>query len=165
MNGSVFEGIPRCARAAYRAITGAEDGDSADSLLDGADAVITTPVNMQHDICRRHQDDSILGDPHPLYNLGQSAVLSYTGSTDYGALVLAFGEYCRWVFNSRSRKFWSLFLATRHLPQDDQRNILALVRKLFNAKQIGNRHWCADKRAARYLLGTKPFWPIHTLVI
>lgn len=159
VNGSVFEGIPRCARIANRAIAGA---DSADCLLDDAHAVITTPVNIQHDICRRHQDDSILGDPLPLRNLGQSAVLSYTGSTDYGALVLAFGEYCRWVLNSRSRKFWSLFLATRHLPQDDQRNILALVRKLFNAKQIGNRNWSADKRAVRYLLGRKPFWPLTT---
>jgi len=82
----------------------------------------------------------------------------YTGSTNYGALVSAFREYCKWVLGSRSQKFWSLYLATRHIAQDDQRHILELVRKLFNVKQI----WCADKRAVRYLLASKPFWPLVT---
>ena len=69
-------------------------------------------------------------------------------------------EFCKWVLKSRSRKFWSLYLATRHLPQDDQRNILELVRKVFQAG-TGAR-WCVDKRAVRNLLKSKPFWPLAT---
>ena len=153
-NGSAVDGIPRCARIVQRAIAGGEH--------DGADAVITTPVDLQHDICRRHQNESILGEPHPLQNLGGLSILGYTGSVNYGALVLAFREYCRWLLQSRSQKFWSLFLATRHLSQDDQRHILEIVRKLFKIKQIGNHHWCADKRAVRYLMSTKPFFPLVT---
>ena len=160
VNGSMFEGIPRCTRIRQRA----NAGDAGGTVFDGAapDAVITTPVDLQHEICRRHQDDSILGDPHPLHNLGASGGVNYTGSVDYGAVVLAFHKYCRWAFNSRSRKFWLLYLATRHLPQDDQRQILELVRKVFAVKQVSNRHWCTDKRAVRYLLATKPFWPLVT---
>ena len=155
MAASVFQGIPRCARIIERTVAGGDDDDASD-----ADAVITTPVDLQHEICRRHQDDSILSDPHPLNNVGTLSVLVYTGSVNYGALVLALRNYCEWVLKSRSRKFWSLYLATRHLPQDDQRQILELVRNLF---QTGSgAHWCADKRAVRYLLTRKPFWPLVT---
>ena len=164
VNGSVFEGIPRCARKIEHAIGDADAviTTPSDTVLDDADAVITTPVDLHHEICRRHQDDSILGDPHPLHNLGASAGVSYTGSVNYGALVSAMHNYCQWVLNSRSRKFWLLYLATRHLPQDDQRQILQLVSKHFVKKQVNNRHWCADKRAVRYLLASKPFWPLAT---
>ena len=163
VNGSVFEGIPRCARIRQRAIAGDTGGAIPDADSAHADsAVITSPVDLQHEICRRHQDDCILGEPHPLHNLGASAVVAYTGSHDYGALVLALHEYCGWILKSRSRKFWLLYLATRHLPQDDQRQMLELVRKLFVTKQISNRHWCTDKRAVRYLIATKPFWPLVT---
>ena len=161
-NGSSFEGIPRCARIVKCAIAGGDQDNYSDNSLDGTDAVIATPVDLQHDICRRHQNESTLGEPYPLENLGVSSVLSYTGSVNYGALVLAFRKYCRWLLKSRSQKFWSLYLATRHLPQNDQRNILEMVRKLFKVKQIGNKHWCADKRAVRYLMTTKPFWPLVT---
>ena len=161
MNGSVFQGIPRCARKVQRAIIVEEhDDESAVIIDDAAAAIITTPLNLQHEICRRHQDDSILSDPHPLHDIGKSSVLAYTGSVNYGALVLALREFCKWVLKSRSRKFWLLYLATRHLPQDDQRNMLELVRKVFQAG-TGAR-WCADKRAVRHLLNSKPFWPLVT---
>ena len=163
INGSVYEGIPRCARISSCAISGAEHEDTigamdGDAVVDGADAVITNPVDIQHEICRRHQDDSTLAPPTPLHNLGNNADASYTGSTNYGALVSAFHKYCSWVLASRPHKFWSLFLATRHHPQDDQRQLLELVRNIFKVKQI----WCSDKRAVRYLLDSKPFWPLVT---
>ena len=160
VNGSVFQGIPRCARKGPRV---GEHDDAAAVIttpLDDAAAVITTPLELQHEICRRHQDDSILGDPHPLQNIGTSSVLAFTGSVDYGALVLALREYCKWLLQSRSRKFWMLYLATRHLGQDDQRDILQLVRNVFRTGSCSN--WCADKRAVRYLLTSKPFWPLAT---
>ena len=151
VNGSVFQGIPRCALIAQPS---AEEHQEEE-------AVITTPLVLQHEICRRHQHDSVLGDPHQL-NVGASSVVSYTGSVDYGALVLAFRAYCQWVLESRSKKFWLLFLATRHLPQDDQKMILELVRKLYIGKIMDKRRWCSDKRAVRYLIATKPFWPLVT---
>ena len=124
VNGGAIGGIPRCAltsrKLARAVITTPVNFD--------ADTVITTPVDLAHEICRRHQDDSILGDPRPLHNLGSSAGVQYTGSVNYGALVLALRKYCEWVLQSRARKFWLLYLATRHLPQDDQRQILELVR-------------------------------------
>ena len=160
INGSTYEGIPGCARIGGRSIPGAQHDDSSAAIADDAvvDAIITNPVDIQHEICRRHQDDSILSPPHPLHNLGEKAVMEYTGSCDYGALVSAFHQYCLWILESRSHKFWSLFLATRHHAQDDQRQLLQLVRNLFKVKQI----WCADKRAVRYLLDSKPFWPLTT---
>ena len=160
VNGSVFQGIPRCARKVQRAIVVGENDDESAAVIDDASAVITTALDLQSEICRRHQDDSILSAPHPLHNIGKSCVLTYTDSVNYGALVLALHEYCKWILKSRSRKFWSLYLATRHLPQDDQRNILELVRKVF---QTGTgARWCVDKRAVRNLLKSKPFWPLAT---
>ena len=166
VNGGVFEGIPQCERIRQRAptfggavITTPVEHDESESDTEGT--VIRTPVDLQHDICRRHQDDSILGDPHPLRFLGELASQSYTGSVNYGALIEAFRAYCRWVLNSRSNKFWQLYLTTRHLPQDDQKNLLGLVRKLFGVHP-NNKRWCTDKRAVRYLLTTKPFWPLVT---
>ena len=161
INGSVYKGIPGCARIGGRPIPETEHDDIIAAIADDsvADAVITNPVDIQHEICRRHQDDSILSPPNPLHNLGGEAVImAYTGSCDYGALVSAFQQYCVWILGSRSHKFWSLFLATRHHAQDDQRQLLELVRNLFKVKQI----WCADKRAVRYLLDSKPFWPLAT---
>ena len=155
-NGSVYQGIPRCARKNVVR----ENDDTSDAQLRDDAAVITTPVDLQHEICRRHQDDSILSDPHPVNYIGLSSVFRYTGSVNYGALVLALGEFCKWVLKSRSRKFWTLYLATRHLPQGDQKHILELVRKLFKGGTIAP--WCADKRAVRYLLNSKPFWPLVT---
>ena len=160
INGSVFQGIPRCARKIQSATVAGECDDASATIFNEATVVITNPVDVQHEICRRHQDDSILSDPHPLNNLGKSAVGAYTGSFNYGALVLALREKCKWVLKSRSRKFWQLYLATRHLPQDDQRDILEIVRKVF---PVGTgSQWCADKRAVRYLLGKRPFWPLVT---
>jgi len=78
INGSVFEGIPRCARTVQCAIIGEENDNASDSILDDAAAVISTPVDLQHDICRRHQDDSILSDPHPLHNIDKLSVLTYS---------------------------------------------------------------------------------------
>ena len=160
VNGGVVDGIPQCERIGRRppdfgdaVITTPVVGDS-----DVEDNVIRTPADLQHDICRRHQDDSILGDAQPLYLTGPP---SYTGSVNYGALIVAFHAYCRWVLNSRSLKFWKLYVATRHLPQDDQKNILELVPKLFGVKP-NKKSWCTDKRAVRYLLTTKPFWPLVT---
>ena len=158
VNGSVIEGIPRCAlisRKRARAVI-------TTPANIGAEPVIATPVELAHEICRRHQDDSKLGDPRPLHNLGSAAGVQYTGSVNYGALVLALRKYCDWVLQSRAQKFWLLYLATRHLPQDDQRKILELVRKLFVSKQMSKRHWCTDKRAVRYLLSKKQFWPLVT---
>ena len=116
LNGNTFEGIPRCALIAKPSIAGGEQNDGSESQSEHA--VITNPVDIQHEICRRHQDDSILCAPHPLSNLG-SCSLSYTGSVDYGALVLAFAQYCRWVYKSRGQKFWSLFLSTRNLSTEE----------------------------------------------
>ena len=153
VNGSVFKGIRRCARKV-------QSVDESTPAIIVESAVITNPLDVYHEICRRHQDDSILSDPHPLHNIGKSSVLAYTGSLDYGALVLALCKYCKWLLQSRSRKFWKLYLATRHLGQDDQRDILQLVRNVFQTGSLSN--WCADKRAVRYLLATKPFWPLVT---
>ncbi len=163
INGSVKDGIPRCARISDGVIDSAEHDDASaaiacDAVDDGVDAVITNPVDIQHEICRRHQDDSTLAPPNPLHNLGKSAVVSYTGSCNYGALLSAFHQYCLWVLASRPHKFWSLFLATRQLPQDEQKHLLEVVRKLFKVKQV----WCTDKRAVRYVLASKPFWPVVT---
>ena len=76
--------------------------------------------------------------------------------------MLALHKYCEWALNSRAHKFWSLYLTTRHLPQDDQRQILELVRKLFATQKMSRKHWCTDKRAVRYLLAKKSFWPLVT---
>ena len=160
VNDSVFQGIPRCGRKVQSAIFVPENDGSTVVQVEDTAAVITNPLDVQHEICRRHQDHSILSDPHPLHNIGNSSVLAYTGSLDYGALVLALREYCKWLLHSRSRKFWMLYLATRHLAQDDQRDILQLVRKVFQTGSCSN--WCPDKRAVRYLLATKPFWPLVT---
>ena len=118
VNGSVFEGVPRCNRfSGARAVITAplDPDDSNDSVSSGTVPVITSPVDLQHEICRRHQDDSILGDPTPLSDIGIYSSAEYTGSVNYGALVCAFREYCSWVLHSRPAKFWVLFLATRHL--------------------------------------------------
>jgi len=166
VNGSSVQGIPRCKRKVQHMIAGGENDDVVGENDDVVEAVITTavvitnPFDLQHEICRRHQDDSILGEPHPLCNLGSASAVSYTGSVNYGELVLALREYCKWVLQSRSKKFWSLFLVTRHLAQDDQRQILEIVRKICNVRS--GAKWCSDKRSVRYLLKSKPFWPLVT---
>ena len=164
VNGGVVDGIPQCVRIGQRRPNFGGDGIATlmegDVTSDSEGNVITTPADLQHDICRRHQDDSILGAPQPLRSLGVLASGLYTGSVNYGALIAAFHAYCRWVLGSRSKKFWKLYLATRHLPQDDQKNILGLVHKLLGIKS--KKTWCTDKRSVRYLLSTKPFWPLVT---
>ena len=168
VNGGVVDGIPQCVRigrrrhnfGGYGVATRVEGDVTSDAGSDVEGNVITTPVDLQHDICRRHQDDSILGDPQPLHSLGLLASGRYTGSVNYGSLIEAFHAYCRWVLGSRSTKFWKLYLATRHLPQDDQKNILGLVHQLLDIKS--KKTWCTDKRSVRYLLTTKPFWPLVT---
>ena len=164
-NGNRENGIPLCQKKTVLpdvcANIDIDDCASDTTSAAVAHAVITQPYNIQHEICRRHQVDSKLGPPHPLSNLGKESAHSYTGSINYGRLVEAFGEYCRWVMQSRSPKFWSLYLKTRHLHNDDQREILELVHKLFPGV-LGGKRWCRDKRAVRYLLETKPFWPLVT---
>ena len=159
-NGNRVDGTPVCQLAGQKTVRVRQDeGDvNGSSASVGADAVITNPFDIIHGICRRHQEDSILGPPQPLSSLGLSSLSSYTGSIDYGALVVAFGNYCRWISKSRSPKFWSLFLKTRHLPNKDQKDILDLVHTLFRC----GKKWCPDKRAVRSLLQTKPFWPLVT---
>ena len=156
-NGNRVDGVPVCELVSNKSVCASVDEDNTRtcSASVGADTVITNPFDIRHDICRRHQDDSTLGPPHPLSNLGSSSVRSYTGSINYGRVVSAFGEYCRWVLKSRSKKFWSLYLKTRHLPNEDQREILQLVRELFSCG--ASSKWCPAKRAVRYLLETKPF--------
>ena len=160
-NGSARGGIPGCALISKSTIVGSDaplDDVPLESAVAAA-AAITTPVFTQHEICQRHQGDSLLGSPHQLRNLG-SAECSYTGSADYGALVQALRNYSLDVLNSRGTKFWLLYLATRHLHNDEQRGILRLVNKLF-ASGI-KKGWCPDKRAVRNLLQKKPFWPLVT---
>ena len=161
-NGSTStEGIPGCALLRKSTIAGSASPLDDVSLESAAvaPAAITTPIFTQHEICQRHQDDCVLGPPHHLPNLG-SAQISYTGSADYGALVHALRVYSLHVLNSRTNKFWLLYLATRHLHNEEQRAILRLVNKLF-ASGI-KKGWCADKRAVRNLLQKKPFWPLVT---
>lgn len=160
-NGNRVSGVPVCELVSKKSgCVSVDEANTSDcSASVGAHTVITNPFDMRHGICRRHQDDSTLGPPQPLSNLGSSAVLSYTGSVNYGSLVSAFGEYCQWLFKSRSSKFWSLFIKTRHLSNEDQREILQLVHDLFSR---GTKKWCADKRAMRYLMDSKPFWPLVT---
>ena len=155
------DGIPQCLtkkNASLRTCVASVASTSVASASAVA-SVITNPVVIQHEICRRHQDDSVLGPPHPLPDFGNSP-FTYTGSVNYGSLVSAFGEYCQWVLQSRSPKFWSLYLRTRHLCNKDQRAILGLVIKLFPSTSASK--WCPDKRAVHYLLGRKPFWPLVT---
>ena len=82
VNGGVFEGIPQCARISQRppafggdVITTPLEGDLSSGDSDTVGTVVRTPADLQHDICRRHQDDSILGDPQPLPLLGVYAFL------------------------------------------------------------------------------------------
>ena len=162
-NGNRREGIQQC-ELIKKKLSGASADHEEDASALGApasDFVISNPFDIKHEICRRHQSDSALGVPQPLCNILGSASLTYTGSINYGKLVQAFVEYCRWVLQSRSSKFWSLYLKTRHLPNDDQRDILLLVRKLFPGNTTSST-WCPDKRAVRYLLAKKPFWPLVT---
>ena len=161
-NGNRRDGIPLCQQKNVLLGVSADYEDDASDSSSGTlvAPVITNPFDIQHEICRRYQDDAILPPPHPLSNLGSSSVLSYTGSVNYGELVLAFGEFCRWVLKSRSIKFWALYLKTRHLPNEDQREILQLVCKLFPINTSGR--WCPDKRAVHYLLTKKIFWPLIT---
>ena len=91
--------------------------------------------------------------PQPLDNVGMSAVQRYTGFVNYGSLVSVFDEYCKWVLQSRSNQFWSLYLTTRHLRTEQKRDILDLVLKIF--KTTGK--CCRDKRVVRKLLNRKPF--------
>lgn len=158
-NGRTRDGIVRCGKAQTpsRCIdaSAVSDGELSDAC---ASPTIRNPYDIKHEICRRHQDDCILGPPLPLQNLGTRARRGYTGSVDYGALVSAFARYCKWVLQSRSQKFWALFLAIRHMHNDQQRSILGLVMSLFPTRG----KWCKDKRAVRYLLGRKPFWPLVT---
>ena len=128
-NGNRVDGTPVCQLAGKKTVRVRQDeGDvNGSSASVGADAVLTNPFDIIHGICRRHQDDSILGPPQPLSSLGLSSLSSYTGSIDYGALVVAFGNYCRWILKSRSPKFWSLFLKTRHLPNKNQKEIMELI--------------------------------------
>ena len=144
VNGGIVDGtrdgIPQCVRigrrrhnfGGYGVANLVEDDVTSDAGSDVEGNVITTPVDLQHDICRRHQSDSILGTPQPLRFLGLLASGRYTGSVNYGVLIEAFHSYCRWVLGSRLTKFWKLYLATRHLPQDDQKNILGLVHQLLD---------------------------------
>ena len=104
--------------------------------------------------------DAVLGSPCAISNIGMSADTNYTGSIDYGALVQTFKCCCLDLLNSRAAKFWHMYLATRHLTQDDQRLILSMVRKLFLS--VRNKTWCHDKRAVRHLMNKKPFWPLVT---
>lgn len=157
-NGSATEGIPGCALHRKKTIAGRDAPLNDVPSAAAAAAAITTPVFMQHEICQRHQDDCLLGSPHQL-KLG-SAECSYTGSADYGALVQGLRAYCNDVLNSRAKKFWLMYLATRRMHNDEQRGILLLVNKLFlNGLKKG---WCSDKRAVRNLLQKKPFWPLVT---
>ena len=156
-NGNRRDGVAFCeTRQPLDPCADDSDDDRSDRAASAA-AIITNPFDIKHEICRRHQDDSTLGPPQPLANLGITG-RSYTGSVNYGALVSAFDQYCKWVLKSRSVKFWSLYLSTRHLHNEQQRDILDLVRKLFQT----SGKWCPDKRAVRYLLGQKPFWPLVT---
>lgn len=158
-NGSTKEGVPGCAR-----LHAAKNSASVDAgqhvQMQSAAVTITTPAFVKHEICQRHQMHAELGSPSPLTNVGCAAPTIYTGSIDYGAIVEALRLYCLDVLNSRSVKFWKLYLATRDLPQDEQRGILRLVRKLFLGGS--KKGWCLDKRAVRTLLNKKPFWPLAT---
>lgn len=153
-NGSAKEGVPGCALVHSTTISGS-DARLDDVPIASAAAAITTPTFLQHEICQRHQCHTELGSPCQLSNVGCSAGNNYTGSLDYGALVEALRSYSLDVLNSRASKFWKLYLATRDLPQDEQRGILRLVRKLFLSGS--KKGWSPDKRAVRNLLYKKPF--------
>ena len=131
-NGKSRGGIPFCERT-QPVDVGADDYSDADddSSASAAVAVVRNPFDIKHEICRRHQQDTTLGPAQPLQNLGSDCVHSYTGSVNYGSLLSAFVAYCKWVLQSRSVQFWKLYLATRHLPTEQQRDILELVQKHF----------------------------------
>ena len=156
-NGRTRDGIVSCGMLQYSDVSDG-DGDTSDGVACASPAVIRNPYDINHGICRRHQDDCTLGPPLPLQNLGTCATRGYSGSVDYGALVSAFANYCKWLLKSRSKKFWTLFLSIRHMHNDQQRKILGVVMSLFETRG----KWCKDKRAVRYLLGRKPFWPLVT---
>jgi len=162
-NGNRRDGIQQCELKNKLSGASAEDHEDGASVLGApSDFVISNPFDIKYLICRRQQSDSTLGVPQPLCNVGSASLFTYTGSINYGKLVEAFTEYCKWVLQSRSTKFWSLYLKTRHLPQEDQRELLLLIRKLFPGNTTTSRKWCPDKRAVRYLLAKKPFWPLVT---
>ena len=164
-NGNRRDGVPHCslrqnrsrvAQANRHTLRQPATASSASSVL----APITNPYDVKFEICRRHQDDSKLGPPQPLCNLGASSRVSYTGAVNYGEIVAAFHKYCHFLLQSRCKKFWRLFLKTRHLTLEDQTDILKLVCELFPI--AGRRQWCVNKCAVRYLMSTKPFWPLVT---
>ena len=156
-NGRTHNGIVSCAKASTPLRCSDVDVSDGD-ISDGAASPIRNPYDIKHGICRRHQDDCVLGPPVPLHNLGTCAVYGYSGSVDYGALISAFSNYCKWVLQSRDPKFWALFLAIRNMHANHQRNILRVVMSFFDSRV----KWCKDKRAVRYLLDRKPFWPLVT---
>ena len=159
-NGSTIAGVSACPRVHSAKISESADAGDDVPMQSATAAAINTPTFIQHEICQRHQTHAELGSPRPLSNVGCSAANNYTGSIDYGALVEALHSYSLDVLNSRASKFWKLYLATRDLPQEKQREILRLVRKLFLSGS--KKGWCADKRAVRNLLYKKPFWPLAT---
>jgi len=70
-NGNRVDGVPVCELVSNKSVCASVDEDNTRtcSASVGADTVITNPFDIRHDICRRHQDDSTLGPPHPLSNL------------------------------------------------------------------------------------------------
>ena len=158
-NGSTTDGVPKCALVLAETIN--VSPDSADDVsMHSAVADIKTSIFLQHEICQRHQMHAELGSPKALTNIGLAADTAYTGSIDYGALVTALECYCVDLLNSRATKFWQMYLATRHLSQEDQKEILRKVRKLFLRGQ--KKGWCVDKRVVRNLMNKKTFWPLVT---
>ena len=161
-NGNRVGGLARCQRRTDSAAGGdsnASDDSSAEAEF--LAPVITNPFDIKHEICRRHQADSVLGGPHPLSDLGSASLLSYTGSINYGEIVSAFKACCKWILRSRSAEFWAFYLKTRHLATEDQAEILQLVLRIYHVDAKPGS-WCPNKRAVRNLLDKKPFWPLVT---
>ena len=68
-NGHSRDGVLFCAtRQPVDADYSDVDGDTSDSASSATR--ITNPFDIKHDICRRHQQDTTLGPPQPLENLG-----------------------------------------------------------------------------------------------
>ena len=113
VNGSVFEGIPRCARKIEHAIGDADAviTTPSDTVLDDADAVITTPVNIQRTpaaTVHRQRQGAQFGTHMPPRSRTSTVLFARNGPSGNGANARRIGPGARWPHEACARLLLSL---------------------------------------------------------